>query len=257
MDLTRRDTLIGGLVLGLAAQGLPGCAGNPPGTTRVHVMGTIHANHRRSTRYSLGTLESAIRAAAPDVILTEIPPDRIARALSSFKETGTVDEARTRAFPEYTDVVIPLAGTLGYRILGTSGWTEEIADDRRAELAAIARDPARAAQWAEHRAAERDYVRKLAGRGDDPRFIHSDEFDDLVRDSREPYQRYFDADLGAGGWTRTNAPHTVLINTALDAIIGRGLTALITFGTAHKYMIRRSMAQRGDVVLEDTGALFA
>ena len=101
------------------------------------------------------------------------------------------------------------------------------------------------------------HVRKLPGRGDDPRFIHSDEFDDLVRDSREPYQRHFDADLGAGGWTQINAAHTALINAALDAITGRGLTALITFGTAHKYMIRRSMAQRGDVVLEDTGALFA
>jgi hypothetical protein len=224
--------------------------------TRLHVMGTIHANHRRSTAYSLDVLEAAIRKAAPDIILAEIPPDRIRRALSTFRETGQVDEPRTEVFPEYTDVVFPLSRETGFRILGTSGWTQAIADDRRAALRRIENDPERASQWAEHRAAQRQFARAVAGRGDDPRFIHTERYDRLVEASREPYRRHFDADLGAGGWTRINRAHTGLINAALDAASGRGLTALVTFGAAHKPTILASIAARADIELLDTRALF-
>lgn len=235
-----------------------GCAteGARPGATRVHVMGTIHANHLRSESYSLAVLDAAIRKAAPDVILAEIPPDRIDLALTSFAETGVIDEPRTEVFPEYTDVVFPLSRDMPFRILGTAGWTREIADNRREALDRIENDPARAEQWTEHRAAQREYARRIAGRGDDPLFIHTEEFDRLVEASRTPYQRHFDADLGPGGWTQINAAHTGLINQALDTITGQGLTALVTFGTAHKYMILRSLDQRDDIVVEDTRSLF-
>lgn len=256
MEFSRRSLLLGSLALGAALAPIAGCAAAARGKTRVYVIGTIHANHRRSSRYSLGVLEAAIRKAAPDVILTEIPPDRIGRALSSFAETGAIDEPRTQVFPEYTDVVFPLSREIPFRIVGTAGWTREIADNRSAALERIGSDPARAQQWHEYEAAQRDYMQRVAGRSDDPKFIHSDEFDRIVEASRRPYQTHFDADLGPGGWTQINAAHTALINRALDAISGQGLTAVITFGSGHKYMILRSLAQRSDIVIEETATLF-
>lgn len=259
MTLSRRTVLFRGLGASLAAYPLVGCTAASPvpeGATRIHVMGVIHSGHRTSQSFSLAVLDRAIRRAAPDVILTEIPPDRVSRAITSFAETGEVQEPRTKVFPEYTDVVFPLSRELDYRIEGTAGWTKDIADNRRAALERIEADPARQAQWQAHREAQRAYTRQIAGRGDDPHFIHTDEFDRLVEESRTPYQRYFDEDLGPGGWTQINRAHTDLINQSLDSISGKGLTALIMFGTAHKYMIRRSLANRGDIVLQDTAALF-
>ncbi|MEL7190576.1 MAG: hypothetical protein AAGK17_13565 [Pseudomonadota bacterium] len=227
------------------------------GVTRVHVMGVIHGRHRTSERYSLDVLRKAVWAAKPDVILSEIPPDRIDQAVTSFRDTGSIDEPRTQVFPEYTDVVFPLSREMDFRILGTAGWTREIADNRRAALERIQGDPTRSEQWAEHRAALRRYSRDVAGRGDDPFFIHTPEFDRLVEASRTPYQQYFDEDLGPGGWTQINAAHTNLINSALDLVGGQGKTALIMFGNAHKYMILRSLERRTDIDLLDTRALFA
>ncbi|MEL7447103.1 MAG: hypothetical protein AAGK02_15050, partial [Pseudomonadota bacterium] len=79
-----------------AAFPLLGCAqtADDPSMTKVYVLGTIHSRHKSSELYSLGVLEAAIRKANPDVILTEIPPDRIAQAERSFRETGEVTEPR-------------------------------------------------------------------------------------------------------------------------------------------------------------------
>jgi len=258
MKTTRRSFLAGSLATGaltsLGCSAAPARA--PEGGALVHVMGTIHRRHRTSTAYSLAVFKEAVRKAAPDVILTEIPPQRAERALREFRETGAIQEPRTRVFPEYTDVIFPLAEELGFRILGTAAWTSEIAQSRRAALKRIQDDPARADQWAEHRAATRAFAREVAGRSDDPDFIHTDAFDALVKASREPYARHFDADLGAGGWTQINAAHNALIHAALDTIAGQGKRALITFGTAHKYKIRESLALRQDIALQDTQALF-
>lgn len=224
--------------------------------TRVYVMGVIHSQHLRSEVYSLEVLEAAIRKAAPDVVITEIPPDRIEQATSSFRETGAIDEPRTQVFPEYTDVVFPLSRELGFEIVAGAGWTQAIARNRAAALDRIQNDPARAKQWAEHRAAFRQFLQDLAGRGRDPLFIHMPEYDRLVEQGRTPYQNHFDADLGAGGWTQINRAHTDLINAQLDQISGRGQTALITFGAAHKYKILESLEGRDDIELLDTRALF-
>ncbi len=256
--LTRRSALTGSIGLA-AAIPLTACSahdGASSVTTQVHVMGVIHSGHRTSERYSLPILEAAIRKAAPDVILTEIPPERVDQAITSFRETGKVDEPRTQVFPEYTDVVFPLSQEMGFRILGTAGWTQKIADDRRAALERIESDPSRAIEWEVHQAALSHYSREIAGRGDDPRFIHTQEFDQLVEKSRTPYQRFFDEDLGPGGWTQINLAHTNLINRALDMISGQGLTALITFGSAHKYKILQSLEPRDDVEILDTRELF-
>ncbi|MEO1220926.1 MAG: hypothetical protein AAFY42_06195 [Pseudomonadota bacterium] len=220
------------------------------------MVGVIHSNHLQSESYSLDVLEAAIRKAAPDVIITEIPPDRVEQAITSFRATGEVNEPRTQVFPEYTDVVFPLSRKMDFGIVGAAGWTSEIARNRSAALRRIQDDPARATQWAEHRAALRSYSRKLDGRGRDPRFIHTREFDELVRASRQPYEHYFDGDLGPGGWTQINRAHTDLINAELDKIRGQGLTAVITFGTAHKYKILESLEDRTDIELLDARGLF-
>ncbi|MEP2736819.1 MAG: hypothetical protein ABJP34_11040 [Erythrobacter sp.] len=259
MKLSRRTVLSGG-ALGLAGASLTlaGCGGRTAksGTTKVTVLGTSHSKHRTSTRYSLDILREAVRRAEPDIILTEIPPDRIAEAKRGFAETGEVTEPRTRVFPEYTDVIFPLSKEMPFEFVGTAGWTQEIADNRQAALKKINEDPARADQWAEHLAARRTYSREIAGRGDDPLFMHTDAFDKLVERAQAPYQRYFDADLGTGGWTQINEAHTGLIGAALDTISGQGLNVLITFGSWHKYMIKRALLQRDDVELIDPKRLF-
>ncbi len=257
MKITRRSAILGAIATGAAAHPLASCAAtSAPGATTLYVVGTIHSGHLDSETYPLSRLETAIRKAAPDIILTEIPSDRIDQAIQSFRETGKIDEPRTQVFPEYTDVVFPLSRELDFRILGTAGWTQKIADDRSDALRRIRNDPSRADEWAEYRAAQQEYSRVLAGRGDDPLFIHTDEFDQIVETSRRPYER-FDADLGDGGWTQINRAHTNLINSALDTITGQGLTALVTFGTAHKYKILRSVENRGDIELRDTRSLFS
>ncbi|MEM8726033.1 MAG: hypothetical protein AAGE86_10985 [Pseudomonadota bacterium] len=259
MTYTRRSAMFGSLAAMAVAHPLAGCMAEParaPGTTRVAVLGVIHGRHRTSTRYSLDVLREAIWRSKPDVILTEIPPNRIAEAKSSFAETGEVTEPRTRVFPEYTDVVFPLSRDMDFEIVATAGWTREIADNRGVALTAIESDPARAEQWAEHLAARRNYSRELDGRGDDPLFIHTQEYDAIVERAQTPYQRHFDADLGPGGWTQINRAHTDLINSALDTITGKGLNALVTFGSWHKYMIKRSLAERSDIELLVARALF-
>ncbi|MDJ0641696.1 MAG: hypothetical protein QNJ15_02665 [Erythrobacter sp.] len=264
MKTTRRSAILGSLAaasgLGAASQSLASCsqAEAPAGSnlTRVTVLGVIHRTHRTSSAYSLDILRKAVRRAEPDVILTEIPPDRMDEAIRGFEETGEVTEPRARVFPEYTDVVFPLTRDMDFEMIGTAGWTRAIADDRSAALNAIENDPARAAQWKEHEQARSDYSRAVSGRGDDPRFIHTLEYDVLVQRAQTPYQIYFDRDLGQGGWTRINRAHTDLINATLDSITGQGLHALVMFGAWHKYMIERSLGFRGDMERLDPQSLF-
>ncbi len=260
MTFTRRSAVFGSLAAAISTSlPLSACAPNPvrpSGKTRLHVLGAIHSRHRNSTKYSLDVLRQAVLRAKPDVIITEIPPDRLEAAKAGFAETGAVTEPRTKVFPEYTDVVFPLSREMNFDILAGAGWTQEIADNRSAALRTIENDPSRADQWAEHLAARRQYSVELAGHGDDPQFIHTAEYDAIVERAQTPYQRYFDADLGPGGWTQINRAHNDLINLALDSITGKGLRALVTFGSWHKYMIARSMAARRDIELLDTRALF-
>ena len=221
------------------------------GKTEVIVLGMIHGGHRTSDKYSLERLRTIVRDIEPDVILTEIPPDRVDEAIASFKRTGEVTEERTRAFPEYTDVIIPLQNELGFWLVGTAGWTREIADKRAAVLDAIAKDPVRKEQWDAHLKAREEFEETAKGRSDDPLFIHSDAFDELVQKSYQPYMKYFEADLGPSGWAGINGAHMENISKALDSIESRGKRVLITYGSAHKYWILRELSKRSDVVILD------
>ncbi|MGB3470062.1 MAG: hypothetical protein WBA51_04500 [Erythrobacter sp.] len=265
MKTTRRQTIVGGLatasVAGASSQCLTGCTDEVPpagrARTRIAVIGAIHGRHRGSAAYSLEVLERAVRRFEPDIVLTEIPPDRIAEAKRSFAETGEVTEQRTRAFPELTQAVFPLAKELDFQIAATAGWTRKLADDRSAALAVLRSDPARASQWADHMRARTEFADVVKGRRDDPRFIHTSEYDALVQRAQTPYQVYFDGDLGAGGWTMINAAHTGLMGDVLDRVRGQGLRALIMFGAFHKYMIERSLMFRNDIDRESAADLFA
>lgn len=262
MRTTRRQAICGGLAIGASAltQPIIGCAPETQlpnaSLTQVTVLGAIHGRHRTSRLYSLEVLRRAVRMAAPDIVLSELPPDQIGEALRSFAETGKVTAPRAAVFPELTEVVFPLSQEMGFTIAGTAGWTPQIALDRAAALSMIENDPARAAQWAEHLAARAAYLRELRGRGDDPRFIHTDEYDAIVERAQTPYQKYFDADLGAGGWTRINHAHNDLIGQTLDSVAGKGLKALVIFGSWHKYMIKRALMLRSDIELLEARTLF-
>ncbi len=247
------------LIALLAALLLGSCTAEPKPDelkTRVVLIGTIHQGHVSSTRFSLARLESAIREIDPDQIFTEIPPDRLDAAIDGFQQTGKVSEPRVVIFPEYRDMLFPLSKAMDFEIIPVAAWTQKIADDRRAALARIRSDPSRAKQWSEYQAAQQEFVRAVRGRRDDPRFIHSDRYDALVEAQQTPYQKYFDDDLGAGGWARINAAHYALIDDALDRISGEGKSVVILFGAWHKYMLLRELEKRSDIELADPASYF-
>ena len=239
---------------------LTGCANGPKvdeGKTKLLFIGTVHQGHIGSKLYSLDRLEGVIRKFDPDQVLTEIPPDRVAPALAGFRETGRVTEERVNDFPEYRDMLFPLSRDLDFEIVGVAAWTPKIAADRTATLARIQRDPASAQQWAEYQAALKAFSQDIAGRADDPAFIHTPAYDSLSEKRQLPYQRYFDDDLGAGGWTQINAAHYELIDKALDRISGKGKTVVILFGATHKYKLLRELRNRDDIELVDPLPYFA
>ncbi len=224
-----------------------GCAG--PQKSEVVVMGMIHGGHKTSARYGIDTVKRYIRAIKPDYLLCEIPPDRLDAALSEFRNSGTVTEPRVRRFPEYVDAIFPLTAEMDFVIVPCAGWTREMADDRRAKLKLW--ETTRPEESGEvdraEQAAEKGIERR--GLGDDPRGIHTDAYDEIVKRGLEPYNRLFNDDLGAGGWDNINAAHYALIEAALDRHKGSGKRFLITFGSWHKYWFLEKLRKRRDIVL--------
>ncbi len=215
------------------------------------VLGMIHGGHRTSEVYGIESLREIVRRVEADYVLCEIPPGRLAIALREYEITGEIAEPRVRVFPEYVDVVIPMGEEMGYVIVPCAAWTREMADARRAKLG----------EWEITRAEEtREVDRAMEGiderigalgSGDDPFVIHTDAYDEMVREGMEPYQRLFGDELGAGGWDTINAAHYALIEDALDAHGGEGKRFLITFGAWHKYWIVDRLRERGGVELLD------
>jgi len=215
--------------------------------TEVAVVGVIHSGHRTSEVYSLDVLEQMLRDFKPDVVLTEIPPDRLAEAEAQFAATGEITESRVRVFPEYTDVLFPLQAELGFEIVACAGWTSEMAADRRAKI--VAWQDERPEQTATINAAQAavDQNQRTLGDPDDPRVIHTDAYDEFVRAGMQPYNELWNDDLGAGGWTNINQAHWDLIEAAIDAHPGQRI--VITFGSWHKYWFLDRLRERDDVVL--------
>ncbi len=220
----------------------------------VVVLGMIHSGHETSETFSLEVVRDLVREIDPDYWLTEIPPNRWDRAWAEFEATGTVEEPRVRRFPEYMEGLFPLSRELDFEVIPTAGWTEPMSDFRAAYLDAYSRDPDRAEGWAEYRAAADASAEALAaGAADDPRWIHTDAYDEAYDIRMRTYARLFDADLGPGGWDAINASHWAYIEDGLDRHQGEGVRFLLTYGAGHKGPFLRELRKRDDIVLLDVG----
>ena len=216
----------------------------------VVVLGMIHGGHETSEMFSLDVVRDLVREIDPDYWLTEIPPNRWDRAWAEFQAAGTVEEPRVRRFPEYMEGLFPLTRELDFEAIPTAGWTEPMSDFRAAYLDAYARDPARADRWAEYQTvAEASAEALAAGAADDPRWIHTDAYDEAYDIRMRAYARLFDADLGPGGWEAINASHWGNIERALDRHRGEGVRFLLTYGAGHKGPFLRELRARNDIVL--------
>lgn len=220
-----------------------------PHTNRVIVLGMIHSGHETSPHYSTKRIAGVIRAIDPDYVLTEIPPDRLAEAVRSFKEDGDVTEPRVARFPEYVDALFPLTKEMDFEIIPTAGWTREMADFRSGALRALSQDPTRADDWEIYQAAIAKMNEDIGDRGDDPYFIHSAEYDAITKTGLTSYADLFANDLGSGDWHTINQAHYTLIENALDAHTDEGATLLITFGAGHKYWFLEQLEKRTDIDL--------
>lgn len=212
-------------------------------------MGMIHSGHRTQPDYSIEVLTELIRKIDPDVILTEIPPDRFPAAMKEFQETDTIKEPRVIRFPEYVDVIFPLSKEMKFDIVPTAGWTKEMAGARSKKLREIGQDSSRVAEWTEYVTANQlsDSLMEASGRRYDPYWINSDEYDEIDEISLGTYNRLFNDELGPGGWDNINESHFSYISKALDSLSNQRKRVLITYGAGHKGWFLRALKKRGDI----------
>ncbi|TDF35194.1 hypothetical protein EYS14_22725 [Alteromonadaceae bacterium M269] len=231
---------------------------SPAKTNEVIVLGMIHSGHNTSKVYGLDTLDKAFRKMNPDYVLTEMPPNRFDRAQADWAEFGEIREPRIKRFAEYIGMLYPRFNEMQFEIIPTAGWNTHMNDFRRAALGRLAEDPTRASQWQEYQESVKLMGEKLeAAGGDDPLFIHSDEYDSIIKEGYGgPYQQYFNDDLGTGGWKTINEAHYANIDKALNKHSGEGKRFVITYGAGHKYWILQELRKRKDITILDTRTFF-
>ncbi len=215
----------------------------------VVMLGMIHNGHNTSEKYSLPFLSKLIKEINPDYVFTEIPPNRLEAAIKGFQATGKLTEPRVRRFAEYSGALFPLLAEMDFEIIPTAGWNSYMANYRRGALKRIEDNPSRQAEWEEYEAANKWMDEIIGERGDDPYFIHTNEYDQITKKGLEPYDRLFNDELGTGGWTRINEAHYALISEALDKYSLEGKRILITFGAGHKYWFLEKLRERQDITL--------
>lgn len=223
----------------------------PDNRNEVMVLGTIHSGHLTRDEYDLDVLRSLIMQINPDIILTEIPPDRFPTALKEFTENDTIMEPRVIRFPEYIDVIFPLSKIMNFEIIPTAGWTREMADARSAKLKAISEDSIRTSEWEELNMAAQlsDSLIKATGREFDPYWIDTNEYDSLVNIELSVYNKLFNEELGLGGWDNINVAHYSNIEKALEKYKNQGKRVLITYGAGHKGWFLKELRKRDDIKL--------
>jgi len=228
-----------------------GAPDDSPGlTNQVVMLGVIHSDHETSQAFSLEVVRDLVREIDPDYWLTEIPPNRWDRAWAEFQATGVVNEPRVVRFPEYMEGLFPLSRELDFVAIPTAGWTEPMSDFRADYLDAFSRDSTRADVWAQYTAAIDASTEALAAYpGDDPRWIHTDAYDEAYDIRMTTYNELFGEALGPGGWDAINASHWANIEAALDAHSGEGVRFLITYGAGHKGPFLRELRRRTDIEL--------
>lgn len=242
------------VALALLLSSLSGCkllAGLPakPQKNTVIVVGTEHGDHLENEVYTLERVEEIIRRVDPHYVLCEIPPDRMDAAWQGFLRTGEVNEPRVMLYPEFSEVLFPMALEGRFEVIPCSAWSEVMAQRRRALLN----------QWRSTRIEDTREVDEAQEKGRrqleqeglnlDPLAMHTARFDEIVAEAMEPYERLFSRDLGEGGWTQINEGHYALVSEALDEIQGNGRRVLVMFGSWHKYRLREKLAERDDIVL--------
>lgn len=224
------------------------------GVTEVAVMGMIHDGHRTSVRWGLSQVAATIRRFRPDVVCTEIAPDRWDRIWSDYTERGTIEDPRVRRFPEYTGAILALSAELGFEIVPCAAWTSEMSDLRDARIRSFETEAAYAAPREEYArrlaALEAKYASQPAD-PDDPRVIHTSAYDERAREELALYDEYQNDLIGPGGWTNINVAHYRLIDRTLRA--HRGRRVLITFGSSHKYWFLDHLRRDPAVRLIDLG----
>ncbi|MCA8947144.1 MAG: hypothetical protein KDB29_13005 [Planctomycetes bacterium] len=216
----------------------------------VVVMGMIHSQHKTSEFYSLEVVEAWVRAIKPDYIMVEIPPDRVDKAIRQYEQDGVVTESRSVLYPEFTDVVLPLRSELKFELIPVSAWTLDMAKERSAKLE----------EWKHTRPGDTQEIETAKSRmfarmrdeiGGDPRKMHTDEFDEIVREGMEPYIRLFNEDLGQGGFANITDAHYALIAEALDQHRGEGKRFLVMFGNWHKWFFLEQLRKRDGIILRN------
>jgi len=219
----------------------------------VIILGTIHSGHLTQKAYGLKVLKEIITTINPDIVLSEIPPDRFYIAQDEWKSKKKIREERVVQFPEYTHVVFPLSEKLNFEIIPVSAWTEQMAETREQKLYEISNDPHRQDDWeayllAKEKSAE---VIEVKGNGFDPLWINSTEYDDMLEIELKVYNRLFNHELGAGGWENINKAHYSLIEKALDRFESKSKRILITFGAGHKGWLKKALSEKKNIKLID------
>jgi YVTN family beta-propeller protein len=237
-------------------RGNPANAPQPVATgdgTVVSVMGMIHSGHTTSDVWGLDEVEATIRNFRPDVICTEIAPDRWDRIDRDLRERDAIEDPRVLRFPEYTDLILRLSLSMDFEIEPCAGWSIEMSDLRETRIADFESESA----WSGPR---RDYARRLAAlqasrdavaNEEDPAWIHSDGYDEREKGELALYDEYQNDMIGPGGWTNINVEHYRNIDRTIRD--HRGARILVTFGGGHKYWFLERLRERADIDLVELG----
>lgn len=217
----------------------------------VLVLGTIHSGHLTEQEYNIEKLTQIIKEINPDIILTEIPPDRFKEAMEGFKRDDSISEPRVMRFPEYTDVIFPLSKTMNFEIIPTAGWTAPMASERNKKLRAISQDSTRINDWNLYTKANKlsDSIMAITGNKNDPYFIHTNTYDSIYNISLQVYNKLFNKELGLGGWDNINIAHYWNIEKALEKYRYQNKRILITYGAGHKGWFLKELRKRDDIML--------
>ena len=217
----------------------------------VLVLGLIHGAHLKQPEFSTDVLRDMVKKIDPDIILAEIPPDRFDQAMTSYRETGVVNESRVARFPEYVDVIIPLTDDMDFTLIPTAAWTEEMANARLETMRAIRDNPDRFEDWQAYGLAKlkADSIKEASGRQYDPYWINSDAYDEASEIALHVYNELFNEELGLGGWDNINKAHYAYIEQALDKYTNQGKRIVITYGAGHKGWFLRELVKREDIKL--------
>lgn len=207
--------------------------------TEILVLGMIHDGHQESDLWGIEQVQESIRRINPDVVITEIPPDRLPGVLALWEREQRVEDDRVLLFPEYVEGLLPLSNEMDFVIEPGAGWHQMMADYRKMRVEAFHNKVAFAGQKKAYDKAEAwvaawNAAHPLTVAEDDPLYLHSPQYDRRTKGELGPYDHFLNDVIGRpGGWTYVNEEHYVLIEEALRKHPGKRI--LITFGAGHKY----------------------